>query len=271
MSLVVTAAAGAVAREVFSRAITGLTGSAVGGYSVEIVSVGEQGDPDFVLTDRQYEILQTVLVTSEVSRLVQAAALLHASVSPERFRDSLGQVGAAFQDVVSSRLRESEFPALESLAPLLWRKIEEFVSHGAPKFIAEVSSDLVGKVLDPLGVSTLLDGREIPTPAYIRALLDTTSTPDRLTKVRQDVSDIRDALRPDLQRLRLSHLNEDEQPVGQLDRAHLYIERSLLSPAGVSVTTGALTAPDRPRRAVVLGDPGVGKTTLVEHAMWQCP
>ena len=108
-----------------------------------------------------------------------------------------------------------------------------------------------------------LRGADEPLPVFVRKLIDLANDHARLTRARESVRDIKAASASDFAKMRLIHA-QDEYRFRFED---LYIDRNLKDrQTGVLADSGRMlgSTKDRPR-AVVIGDPGVGKSTLVDH------
>lgn len=114
--------------------------------------------------------------------------------------------------------------------------------------------------------AAFLQGHEAALPAASRDLLEISCDADRLVKARNTVADIRRSAAETYAEMWLQHLYDDRR----FDYRDLYVSRSLRSTSGPTpdLPQDALGDVDRSHRLVIIGDPGVGKSTLVRRFVY---
>jgi hypothetical protein len=111
-----------------------------------------------------------------------------------------------------------------------------------------------------------LQGHEAALPAASRDLLDISCDAERLVKARNTVADIRRSAAETYAEMWLQHLYDDRR----FNYRDLYVGRTLRSTRGPTpdLPQEALGDVDRSHRLVIIGDQGVGKSTLVRRFVY---
>jgi hypothetical protein len=117
----------------------------------------------------------------------------------------------------------------------------------------------------PTTGALLLRGKRQPTPLPVRRIVELLNNPARTLEARSAVNDIRMASKRYFSELQLNHVQEDYR----FEADKLYVSRTLtLRTTETKSPADTVLSVSRGRsRVVVMGDPGVGKSTLVRHTM----
>lgn len=219
-----------------------------------------------ILTQEQLNDIEKFLETNEVASLVQSWCILNiAAYDRPETSDALNEIELTFQKIAeqwnSNKNKEHNWA---SLAIDIWSLIEA-TSRDTINVSRRSSMAIVerAEVFKSVSRAEILRGDRRPLPAFLRRLVDALSTPDRIAKTGTAVNDIMVEAKNRFGELQLNHVQEDYR--FELDQ--LYVSRTLVSrESGEAhdaddVLSGSLGL----SRTVVLGDPGVGKSTLVRH------
>ncbi len=171
---------------------------------------------------------------------------------------------AAFQILCAEWPKKGE--DWSDISETLWSELTEaFISNLDPGFLREVSSPDEKLLLDQyLGAN-----RVIPTlPRFARSCLDAMSSTARRRGIEELISDIRRGAGEYYSRMRLMQTANRSTHA----RDALYVDREIRVRIGderesrpsSDLTRTGIPAP----RTVVIGDPGIGKSTLVGHVMY---
>lgn len=114
-----------------------------------------------------------------------------------------------------------------------------------------------------LGTLSLDGGGKARLPYFLLRMLDMASDPDRLTRADTLGWQIREAARIATGELRLQHTLED----ARREITDLYIDRDVEDMLGVRHSANGVLRESAAQRAVVIGPPGVGKSTLTTYML----
>lgn len=233
-------------------------------YSLE----DESGDTVAVLTDEQYADVEIFLQTREVGSLLQSWTVLKISSRGDAGQgEILADVRSAFENLAIKRCEDQD-PPWSSVAGDIWDLITRFVDVAVPALrkMSVSSEDKVELFARFSPGSEILKGGKPSAPKYIRDLVSIFASPARLTNCRNAVSDLRRAAEDAFRELALTHA-QDEYRV-EVD--HLYVDRTLKEHMSGSESESDVTLAvhEGIPRVVVIGDPGAGKSTLVQHTAY---
>ncbi|MEH0824056.1 NACHT domain-containing protein [Micromonospora chalcea] len=225
--------------------------------------VEDQAGNQVVLTDEQATAIGALIKSPEVTALAQTYIL--GQRATETFQDApaltAGSKGAFLG------LFAKEFPSMRSAGELIWNLITEVLQNVAP-----TQSGLKrGKKED---LSRLFDTQEgmpdrrPPAPRYIREILESTTDWEIVERLRRICEDACRAAEEEFGKMHLEHAQDNHR----FSHEDLYIERTLIpreSNRKKRVESTVITAPAPGTNAVVIGNPGAGKSTLVRKAIYQ--
>jgi hypothetical protein len=154
----------------------------------------------------------------------------------------------------------------DTLSGDIWREIDSYLSRSIPfpvyeSLTNEERQDFKKQILSP----SLLDKSKNPLPRFLRDALAIISSPERLERVNQSVSDIKSLIGQAYTEMPMQHSLEVDYRFALAD---LYVDRDLVafSDTRKISSTGLLETSHR-SRAIVTGDPGVGKSTFTTFAI----
>lgn len=233
-------------------------------YAIE----DEVGETVAVLTEEQYEDVENFLQTKEVGSLLQSWTVLKiSSRGGGGVSEILGDVKLAFENLAQKRCEDQD-PPWSSVAGDIWGIITRFLDVAVPALRKmSVSSEDKVELFARFSVgSEVLRGNKPSAPKYIRDLVSIFASPTRLANCRNAVYDVRRAAEDAFSELALAHA-QDEYRV-EVDR--LYVDRTLKEHLSGSEADSdvMLAAHEGIPRIVVIGDPGAGKSTLVQHTAY---
>ncbi|MGI5416054.1 NACHT domain-containing protein [Actinomadura luteofluorescens] len=235
--------------------------------SLELYAIpGGEGEESTSITAQDLTLITTLLETPESSAIVTAYALSYMSDKDRWDRaQAFAQIEQTFIELTRKWGEENGGTWGDDLGRDIWRQITEYLSTilPDPSDLDALSNDDVEHLRAYLGKAGKLAGKQKPVPLFVRSLVQIVNEDERLNKARDAVFDIRRAVSDSYSELRLQHVQEDFR----FEMSDLYIERTLLDrETAISIPTLDLvqTPTSRPH-FVVVGDPGVGKSTLVGH------
>lgn len=182
--------------------------------------------------------------------------------------------GAAFCDLARSWCRKQRgSETWEAAAPGLW----ELVAHQMNSLcrgilVARESGRLDGQLgLGKFGfVSQLVAGTK-RVPRYVRRARAIFDEPGRYQRVLENIQDIRAVVAQGHSKMVTDHTPEDHR----FKDAELYVNRTVVRRGrssdpnrSVVVDLGAVIDPAARAQVVIVGNPGVGKSTLVRHHLY---
>jgi len=241
-------------------------------FEIESVSgdylIGDlaEGGDSVALTEPQLRDIAAFLSGPAVAGLTQAYYLSY--VAGQLQEDAFEvRVGRGFARAAIHWCSKGSVSDWSSAASLLWTRVVESILAAAPPLgvlnsVSQQERDELQRLAEPV----LLMGRGPTPPAHVRSMLAVASDQWRLKRSREVVDDIRRAL-PASTNMRMQHTRDEQK----FDYARLYIERHLMrrSDGRSASSAEVLATRERAVRAVVVGDPGVGKSTLVRHLVLQ--
>ncbi|WP_369745134.1 NACHT domain-containing NTPase [Paenarthrobacter sp. AMU7] len=231
----------------------------------EYVQVGDlsQDEDSLLLTSAQEQLVLTTLRSTEFGRLIQSYVLSKMTLDPKDLSDAGPEFVAAFQRLLELEFKEQVIVA-EEIATCVWPHIDKFVSHIGSDSLSSNVKGLLTARRSADGAADILQNSS-PLPLYVRQLIEAIASVDRIAIARNAAHDIRNEIVSSFGMLNMDHLLEGDFRV---DKKDVFIHRTLTErgvPAAAIETSSLPIGKDGVGRVVVLGDPGVGKTTLINH------
>ncbi|MGJ7441272.1 NACHT domain-containing protein [Aquipuribacter sp. MA13-6] len=233
---------------------------------------------ELLLSGPQQAELATVLATSEFTSLAGSYAIARALIGPAEQMESEANLRnlarLAFRQISVRAVGQVEW--IES-SDLVWMElIEPSFAWVTPGQLLRALTAQQQTAID----KTLASGEQSGLPRFVRQSLTALGNAQSLRALCALSHDICAAVPHTFGTLKLRHISGDRRPAGLEESAsELYIERLLHPLAGHALASSRengdldyadLTAQSFPAlRAVVVGDPGVGKSTLVERTATQ--
>ena len=263
----------AASGEVVRRSLTALTSpwtapQRQSGEGVDLLSVAlSEGDTDEditgVITHEQAARVGEFLRSREVGSLMQARLLARVGLIKSRDRDNVVAHIADGFDALAAAWCSTNGEDWVSLAPDIWRYLTNYVDSVMPpeKINFLLSADERSRVSTYVTAPAL--GNSVPLPMFIRQMVSAVKSPERLALVDEALSDLCRGAQSYYNDMSLAHAQEGNR----YDFDNLYIDRRLVpSSRTESWDSDVVLNPEKAvPRCVVVGDPGVGKSTLVRH------
>lgn len=227
-----------------------------------LLTIYDGREPLGVITGAQAHDIHKFVQDRETVALLQAWAI--ASVAEPRKSESpedLALASTAFCRLADI-WTDGDRGSWASLAPHLWVVLTQHIATALNAVsLSQEDRALIGSYTDPSG--ELATPRQ-PLPRFLRELIDLTGSASRLRAARQLASDISATARGIYAEARLDHIQEEHY---RLDHKSIYIDRDLRNSESTQVFSSeeVLTPHGGRPRSVIIGDPGVGKSTLVQH------
>ncbi|WP_410815487.1 NACHT domain-containing protein [Micromonospora sp. 050-3] len=217
-------------------------------------------DEQIIVNDSDLNDIADFINTAEVAALAQGYVLLKAVRENHEDADrSLKYLRNAFDQRVSDWGGPNPRAWTHS-SEVVWQLLIKHLEAIAPQpsAVARVGKAESARLVDSTNRAA---GVTLPTaPRYIRATIEATSNPNRVTQLRALCADICRIAGDASNEMHLEHAQERHR----FRYEELYIERSLQSqtPAHASLAE-VFKDPIAGVRVAVIGNPGVGKSTLV--------
>jgi hypothetical protein len=231
-----------------------------------------QGNPLTLLTQDQVEQIRTFVELPESVALLQFMLITRLGIrEPEVFD------GIAAEYKETFLIRAEEFCAERGyiwadLAADLWDLIASHMSSAFPseKALAFISQDEMRRISAYIGSTEKIEGRTRPANIAFREIVDILGDPERFAKARNCLSDIRIASEQHYAELNLAHAISHSVDNFRFDYGALYVSRTLrVQNTDQQLNDTFLTSPTGRPRCVVIGSPGVGKSTMTQHLVHQ--
>ncbi|XAS74215.1 NACHT domain-containing protein [Micrococcaceae bacterium Sec5.1] len=231
----------------------------------EYVQIGDlmEDEEAVIITAEQENLVLNALRSAECGRLIQTFILSRMILDPADLDGIRVEFTEALKRLLEVEFKDQVFIAGE-LALSIWPLLENFVAHvGSDALSSNVKGLLTARRAIDAASEILQDSA--PVPLYVRQLLESISDLERIKLARNAASDIRREILSSFDQMYMEHLLEGDFRV---DKKDVFIHRTLTE-RGQSTksveTTELPIGPNGIGRVVVLGDPGVGKTTLLRH------
>jgi hypothetical protein len=230
---------------------------------------GESGETLAVVSEPQRRDIEQFLESREVSALLQSWCVLSVSGrSYEGEAEILHEISLCFGDLAEAWCDENKHD-WGSLSDELWHLVTGYVEACLPHAQEIANATIKGSELFSR-FSTgaeLLRGRSQPAPRFIRDLVEIVGSPERMVAVRRTVADLREAGKERFGELSLTHTPDEYR--FEVDK--LYVNRTLKLRATDQKfdADSFLSTVNGISRTVVIGDPGAGKSTLVQHTAYR--
>ncbi|WP_327129202.1 NACHT domain-containing protein [Streptomyces sp. NBC_01727] len=235
-----------------------------------LVNDAETGEPLAILTQDQASQVSELFETPECLALVQF--LLIAKIGcrqPDAFEEIAEGFYDAFLDLAEIYCSERNFN-WAGLASPLWGLLLQYLESVFPndQLTAFVSADEIQRMSSYLGTVQKISGRSQPANVAFRDLVDIAGDSSRFETARNTLYDIRHKSTDYYAEVNLAHALSHSQESFRFERETLYVTRSLRRyNTSDGETDEFLSVPRTRPRCVVIGNPGVGKSTMVQHVV----
>ncbi|MFJ6076128.1 NACHT domain-containing protein [Streptomyces sp. NPDC093065] len=231
-----------------------------------------QGNPLTLLTQDQVEQVRTFVELPESAALLQFMLIARLGFrDPEAFADIADEYKETFE------IRAEEFCSERGyiwadLAADLWNLIASHMGSVFPsdKALSVISHDEMQRISTYIGSTEKIEGRTRSANIAFREIVDTLGDPERFAKARNCLNDIRIASEQHYAELNLAHAISHSVDNFRFDYGALYVSRTLrMHNTEQQHSDTFLTTPTGRPRCVVIGSPGVGKSTMTQHLVHQ--
>ncbi|MFC8792255.1 NACHT domain-containing protein [Streptomyces cinereoruber] len=238
-----------------------------GGYTLLDPKTGEIVT---ILTQDQLTQITEFLEARECTSLTQFLLIARFGGRNERtFADIADSFAEGFETLVEKHCEDNNFN-WSDLADTLWRILVSSLEAVFPSqdLSLHVTAEEQQRLSSYVGSTTLVNGRNQPANVAFRDLADIVGNRDRFEAARFSLYDIRSASAQFYSEVNLAHTLGHMQESFRFDGGVLYVTRNLrLHNSTDTVTDEFLAKPLNRPRCVVIGNPGVGKSTMVQHVV----
>lgn len=235
----------------------------------------EDGLPAIVVNDKQRVSIEHFLERPEIVELFQAWCLIHVGSGHDSTTEKLFNNIATTFDEMCQRWNAAHKQKWHSLSPDLWKLVTATLRPTVDNLrrIVQGESSL-REIYERYSLGArLLRGPGRAPVAHIQRLAQVLANPRRLLAAPPLIEEICHASMHRFGELQLGHAPDVDD---RFDEALLYVERTVINPSLRSagkveevINTEDFTDGDQVNRVVIIGDPGVGKSTLVRHTIYQ--
>lgn len=229
----------------------------------------EHGEYVGIFTHAQIEDIERFLGTPEVASLYQSWCILRlVNAAPREIADLFTRMADSFSALASQWCQEGD-DSWESYAEDIWRLSTNAMEQATAGLAnLPLATDEDSEIFQKFTTGAqLLRGKRPPAPQFIRRIVDILSSLDRVIATRATTHDICAASKEHFSELQLNHVQDDYR----FEVDQLYVSRALTL-QGTERTRSSndvLSAENGRPRAVIIGDPGVGKSTLIRHTIYK--
>lgn len=228
-----------------------------------------------VVTEVHLREIETMLESDEVAQLVRTWCVLGLADSDGARHIVDHEIPTAFAQIAHSYTSKkmNKEDDWSSLAPILWKLLTSGVTRAIPRIRTIISNEAAARqLLGRVSTGSRMLRSVPPESTHMKTLAQILSSPKRMVDALDDVREICKSASAHYADLTLSHAHEEYR----VAESKLYVERSLAmtesslieqTSPNPSVPTLTLTDASVIMRAIVVGDPGVGKSTLVKHIL----
>ncbi|MFH9732753.1 NACHT domain-containing protein [Streptomyces sp. NPDC017260] len=233
-----------------------------------LILKGTAGEALTVLTQDQVAQISEFVMRPESVTLCQFMFIARIGMKDEKFLSELSHDYMESFSIQAEEFCEEHGYNWANLADNIWQLLVAYTEEFFP--LHELTSLLSGaeveRVTAYVGSAPQLSGTLRPPNIAFRDVVDILGNPDRYRKSREAISDIRAASERRYSELNLSHTLSHAAEDFRFDRADLYVARSLRAQnVEGSRNDDFLASPVTRPRCVVIGNPGVGKSTMTQH------
>jgi hypothetical protein len=231
-----------------------------------------EGNPLTLLTQDQVEQIRTFVELPESVALFQFMLIAKLGVrEKEVFEEISGEYRETFVIQADEFCAEKGY-IWANLAGDLWEIISSHMGSVFPsdKALSHISRGELERITAYIGSTEKIEGRSRPANIAFREIVDILGDPARFAKARNYLTDIRAASERHYAELNLAHAISHSVENFRFDYGALYVSRTLrVQNSQVQREDSFLTSPTGRPRCVVIGSPGVGKSTMTQHLVHQ--
>ncbi|XUL89448.1 NACHT domain-containing protein [Streptomyces galilaeus] len=226
------------------------------------------GEALTVLTQDQVEQINEFVIQPECVALCQFMFIARIGMKEQ---PSLLPLLQEYEETFSIRAQEfcdNHGYNWANLAVDIWKLLVSYMEDIFPteELSLLLSAPEFEKVSAYIGSIPQISGKLRPANIAFRDVVDVLGSPIRFNKAREAISDIRSASERRYAEVNLSHTLSHAAEDFRFDRGDLYVPRSLRMQNTESLCDDDfLTYPASRPRCVVIGNPGVGKSTMTQN------
>ncbi|MFF4104263.1 NACHT domain-containing protein [Streptomyces sp. NPDC001903] len=236
------------------------------------VLLDKTGDMIAMLTQDQVAQVSEFLEQPEVVALSQFLFIARLGLRSRRELSELAQEYEETFEVRAEQFCDERGYNWADLAGSLWQLVMAYMESVFPlsgttgSFAA---SDLE-KISAYIGAAPQISGGESPPNAAFRDIVEILGSSVRMKRTREVLSDIRGASEARYAELSLAHTFSHAAETARFDHEVLYVQRNLRKRNSEEFSDDSfLVSPLSRPRCVVLGNPGVGKSTMTQNLVHQ--
>ncbi|MFI0114982.1 NACHT domain-containing protein [Streptomyces globisporus] len=231
-----------------------------------------QGNPLTLLTQDQLDQVRSFVERPESVALCQFMLIARLGVKEQ---EDFSDIAADYRETFSIQAEEycSDRGFIwAGLAPQLWDLICSHMESTFPtaQTLSLISHDEMKRISAYIGSTEKIEGKTRAANIAFREIVDILGDPARFAKARTCLNDIRIASERHYAELNLAHAISHSVENFRFDHGALYVPRTLRVQNSDELKSDSfLTAPVSRPRCVVIGSPGVGKSTMTQHLVHQ--
>ncbi|MFI6016447.1 NACHT domain-containing protein [Streptomyces sp. NPDC051287] len=233
-----------------------------------LISDPETGEALTILTQDQVTQICGLFESPECLAVVQFLLIAKFGCrQQDSFKDIAADFAEAFEDLAEIYCSENNYN-WAGLSKPLWGLLQVYVDSLFPdsELAALVSADEIQRISSYLGATQKIAGRTKPANVAFRDLVDITGDSHRFEAARNCLYDIRAKSADYYAEVNLAHALSNSQESTRFERDILYVSRNLKKfNTSEYKTDEFLSSPRLRPRCVIIGNPGVGKSTMVQH------
>ncbi|WP_329308953.1 NACHT domain-containing protein [Streptomyces microflavus] len=230
------------------------------------------GEAFAMLTQDQVSQISDFLEQPEVVALSQFMFIARLGM---RDTDSFAFLAEEYKDtfsIVTEEHCDEKGYNWSSLAGEIWQLVVAYMESMFPDTLSTtaISAVEVARITSYVGATPKLGGSSRPANVAFRDVVDILGSPERFKDARNSLSDIRAASERRYAELNLAHTFSHAAENFRFDHEVLYVPRNLRVQNSDRIRNDTfLTSPTSRPRCVVIGNPGVGKSTMTQNLVHQ--
>ncbi len=231
-----------------------------------------QGTPLTLLTQDQVAQISKFIERPESVALFQFMLIARLGIrEQEQFNDIIADYRETFA-IQAEEFCSGKGYNWADLAEDLWDLVASHMESVFPngKALSLISHDEIQRITAYVGSTEKIEGKDRPANVAFREIVDILGDPARFSRARNSLGDIRSASESHYAELDLAHAISYSVENFRFDYGALYVSRTLrVQNSEILRSDSFLTVPTGRPRCVVVGNPGVGKSTMTQHLVHQ--
>ncbi|MEV7071647.1 NACHT domain-containing protein [Streptomyces sp. NPDC093990] len=231
-----------------------------------------EGTPLTLLTQDQVEQIRTFVELPESVALFQFTLIARLGTREKEIFEEISEEYRETFVIQADEFCTERGYIWANLAGDLWEIVSAHMGSVFPsdKALSHISQAELERITAYIGSTEKIEGKYRPANIAFREIVDILGNPTRFTKARNYLSDIRAASERHYTELNLAHAISHSAENFRFDYGALYVSRTLrVQNSPFQREDSFLTSPTGRPRCVVIGSPGVGKSTMSQHLVHQ--